>query len=397
MINEDFDVKEQSFNEGESKNTSNSDFVTEGKIDNNFATKIKVIGVGGGGGNAVNHILRKFSGIHDVDFYIANTDKQALNRYSHIKHIILGENITKGLGAGSVPEIGRKAAEESKEELKKLLAGTDLVFLSAGMGGGTGTGATPVIAKLAKELGCLTLAIVTSPFAYEGDIRRQNASEGINELRKHVDSLIVVSNETLLQMAGKVSILQSFTTSNDVLAQSVYAVTSLLTDNALINVDFADLRHILKDRGNALIGYGTGRGANKVQEAITNCISSPLIGANIKGAKNAIVNVAVRGSVSLNDISIIVDQIREASGEKINIIWGMSYLDESTSDTDADLLLTVIATDFSNSTDDSKYFGKFVQTQEEIIKEQVNSTKEDSFISPMVEDDDEIPDFLKRK
>lgn len=314
-----------------------------------YIVNIKVIGVGGGGNNAVHHMMQQ--GLKGVEFYAANTDSQSLLSFKEDDRMYIGQKLTKGLGAGADPEIGRKAAEESADSIRQTLAGADMVFIAAGMGGGTGTGAAPVIARIAKELGALTIAIVTTPFGFEGAKRRTYASEGLQELRPNVDSLIVISNETLLQMFGNVSIRDSFKKADDILWQSVHAITSLINEKALINLDFADVRNIMKDKGTAMIGMGRGVGETKARDAATQAFASPLLGSTIKGAKNAIVNITGGAGITLQDANEAVEIVREAAGDNINIIFGIAIDEQSlmNSNDDQDYMkVTVIATEFSN-------------------------------------------------
>lgn len=314
-----------------------------------YIVNIKVIGVGGGGNNAVRHMMN--SDMKGIDFWVANTDSQSLASFNKENRIYLGQNLTKGLGAGANPEIGKKAAIESEDAIKTALRGADMVFIAAGMGGGTGTGAAPIIAKISKELGALTVAVVTTPFGFEGAKRRAFASEGLQELRPNVDSIIVVSNETLLQMFGNIPMSDAFTKANDILMQSVRAITSLVSDKALINLDFADIRNIMFEKGSAMIGMGKGFGENKAKDAANLAISSPLLGSTLKGAKNAIVNITGGTTMTLHDANEAVELVREAAGDNINIIFGVSIDDTSTlSDREDDYMcVTVIATEFSNT------------------------------------------------
>ena len=314
-----------------------------------YIVNIKVIGVGGGGNNAVKHMMN--SDMKGIDFWVANTDSQSLGSFNKEHRIYLGQNLTKGLGAGANPEIGKKAAEESEDAIKTALRGADMVFIAAGMGGGTGTGAAPVIAKIAKDLGALTVAVVTTPFGFEGAKRRAFASEGLQELRPNVDSIIVVSNETLLQMFGNIPMGEAFTKANDILTQSVRAITSLVSDKALINLDFADIRNIMLDKGTAMIGMGKGFGDNKAKDAANLAISSPLLGSTLKGAKNAIVNITGGLTMTLQNANEAVELVREAAGDNINIIFGVSIDEHSQlSDREDDYMcVTVIATEFSNA------------------------------------------------
>lgn len=309
--------------------------------------KIKVIGVGGGGSNAVNQM------IHDkeeqVEYWVFNTDNQALSNSPCPNKLVLGRNVTKGLGAGGNPEMGKKAAEDSYEDIKLIVKGSDMVFIAVGEGGGTGTGAAPVVAKASKEEGCLVLAIVTRPFNFEGRTRKLNALEGINELIKNVDALIVVSNDRLMFSSGSQSIKNAFAVSDKTLADSVSTVTDLILLHGLINLDFADVQTTLKGKGLALIGIGYGKGENKAIEAATNAITSPLLEAGIKGSHSMIINVTVGEDVTLNDAQHAIDYITEAAGanndNEVNIIFGVqvnpSFQDE--------MKIAIIATDFAKS------------------------------------------------
>lgn len=309
--------------------------------------KIKVIGVGGAGNNAVNRMIE--DGVQGVEFIVVNTDAQVLS-ISKAKHkIVLGKETSKGLGAGAEPEVGRKAAVESQSDLKAVLEGANMVFIAAGMGGGTGTGAAPVIAKIAKELGALTIAIVTKPFSFEGRKRTNSGLDGIAELKKCVDSLIIVSNDKLLQVIGNAPLKDSFREADSVLRQGVQTITDLTAIPALINLDFADISKILLGQGTALFGIGIGSGENKAIEAANKAISSPLLEASIKGAKNAIVNVTGGKEMTLFDANDAVDIVRQAarheSNVEINIIFGVAVNDHL----ENEMIVTVIATGFDEN------------------------------------------------
>lgn len=302
--------------------------------------RIKVIGVGGAGNNAVNRMIE--AGVQGVDFIVANTDAQALSVSKAREKLILGKQITKGLGAGANPEIGRQAAIESEPDIKKIIENTDMVFIAAGMGGGTGTGAAPIIARIAKDLGSITIGIVTRPFSFEGRGRTNCANLGIEELRKHVDSLIIISNDKLLQVIGGVPLTESFKEADNVLRQGVQTITDLIAAPALINLDFADVRTVVQDKGGALFGIGMGSGENKAIEAANKAITSPILEASIKGAQNAIVNVTGGQTMSLFDANDAVDIIRQAAGNDINIIFGVAVNEHL----DDEMIVTVIATGF---------------------------------------------------
>ena len=286
------------------------------------AARIIVIGVGGAGNNAVNRMIDE--NISNVEFYVANTDKQALSTSRARNRLILGESITNGLGAGGEPSVGKEAAEASEEDIKQIVDKANMVFIAAGMGGGTGTGAAPVIARIAKEAGALVIAIVTRPFTFEGKKRIAHSVEGLNNLRKEVDAIIVVSNDKLLMVNGNSAISEAFSESDRVLAQSVKTVTDLILMPAIINLDFADVRNTLKDSGVALIGFGVGEGPNRAQDAAQNAINSPLLEASIAGARKAIVSITCGPMVSLYEAQETVDRLIEAAGSTIDIKFGVS-------------------------------------------------------------------------
>lgn len=307
--------------------------------------RIVVIGIGGGGNNAVNRMIDE--NIANVEFYVLNTDKQALATSKAPNRIVLGESVTQGLGAGGNPEIGKEAAEQSKEEIRAVVRGANLVFIAAGMGGGTGTGASPIVASIAREEGALVVAIVTRPFTFEGKTRIGNSVKGLSELKDAVDSIIIVSNDKLLSAAGKAPISEAFAESDRVLAQSVRTVTDLILLPAVINLDFADVKSTLKGSGIALIGFGTGTGPNKAEEAAENAINSPLLEASISGARRAICAVTCGSNVSLFEAQECVNRIIETAGQAIDIKFGVSINDQL----DDTLLVSVIASDFSEEFD----------------------------------------------
>jgi len=370
-----------------------------------YIVNIKVIGVGGGGNNAVRHMMN--SDMKGIDFWVANTDSQSLSSFSKENRIYLGQNLTKGLGAGAVPEIGRQAAEESEDAIKTALRGADMVFIAAGMGGGTGTGAAPVIAKIAKELGALTVAVVTTPFGFEGTKRRSHASEGLQNLRPNVDSIIVISNETLLQMYGNIPMGDAFNKANDILMQSVRAITSLVSDKALINLDFADIRNIMFEKGTAMIGMGRGVGENKARDAANYAISSPLLGSSLKGAKNAIINITGGSTMTLQDANEAVEMVREVAGDNINIIFGVS-IDENAAlanHEDDYMCVTVIATEFSNTSHSRISIEPTLQPVSDPTTINVDEPVNTEPVIPSEENDDNdgvdidfsLPSFLRRR
>ena len=310
-----------------------------------YVARIVVIGVGGAGNNAVNRMID--DNISSVEFYVANTDRQSLATSKATNRIVLGEQITGGLGAGGEPSVGKKAAEASIDEINRIVSGANLVFIAAGMGGGTGTGAAPVIARAAKESGALTVAIVTRPFAFEGKKRIANSVEGLNELKDAVDAIIIVSNDKLLMVNGSQPIGEAFAESDRVLAQSVKTVTDLILMPAFINLDFADVKNTLKDAGISLIGFGMGSGPNRASDAAQNAINSPLLEASINGARRAICAVTCGSEVSLYEAQETVDRIIEAAGNTVDIKFGVSINDQLTDQ----ILVSVIASDFSEEFD----------------------------------------------
>ncbi len=307
--------------------------------------RIVVIGVGGAGSNAVNRMID--DDISSVEFYVANTDRQALATSKARNRLVLGEELTGGLGAGGEPSVGKAAAEASIEDIRQIVKGANMVFIAAGMGGGTGTGAAPVIARVAKEEGALTVAIVTRPFSFEGKKRIANSVEGLNELKEAVDSIIIVSNDKLLMVNGTQPISEAFAESDRVLAQSVKTVSDLILMPAVINLDFADVRNTLKESGIALIGFGMGSGTNKAAEAAQNAINSPLLEASINGARRAICAVTCGTQVSLYEAQETVDRIIEAAGNTLDIKFGVS-INPQLSD---QILVSVIASDFTDDFD----------------------------------------------
>lgn len=314
------------------------------------SAKIKVIGIGGGGGNAINTMIA--CSVNHVEFLAANTDVQALRRSNAPVKIQLGAELTKGLGAGANPTRGREAALEDREKLTELLKGADMVFIAAGMGGGTGTGAAPVIADVAREVGALTVGVVTKPFTREGKQRLAKAEEGIKEMKKHVDSLVVIPNDRLLGLAGKsMSILDAFKPSDDVLRQAVQGISDLITTSGMINVDFADVKSIMSERGMAMMGIGVASGENRGVEAATRAISSPLLeDIDISGAKGVLVNISGSSSMTMDEFDDASRIIHEKVHEDANIIIGL-VIDESLGD---NIKITAIATGFGDRFDVEK-------------------------------------------
>ena len=280
---------------------------------------LKVIGVGGGGGNAVNRMID--NDVHGVEYIAINTDCQVLRLSKADVRIPIGSELTKGLGAGANPEIGRRAAEESEQEIREVLKDTDLVFITAGMGGGTGTGAAPVIARYAKEAGCVVVGIVTKPFSFEGTKRMQQALAGIEQMRQYVDTLVIVPNDKLL-VGGDIPFLQAFSEADDVLRRGVQGISEIITLPGLINVDFADVKNVLQGKGSALMGIGIASGPNRAIEAARLAISSPLLEVDINGATDAIVEITSDVDITMKEVEDVISEIRNASSTDIDIICG---------------------------------------------------------------------------
>ena len=307
--------------------------------------RIKVIGVGGGGGNALNSMINSGT-IQGVEFIVVNTDAQVLLTNLATTKLQIGDNLTRGLGSGGNPEIGAQAAEESREKVKEFLVDSDMVFITSGMGGGTGTGAAPIIAEISKELGALTVAIVTKPFAFEGARRMVNAEEGIEKLKDKVDTLIVIPNQRLLDVIDrKMTLLEAFRVADSVLTQGVQGISDIITVPGLINVDFADVKSIMKDAGSALMGIGTGVGDNRAQMASRAAISSPLLEVSIEGAKGVLFNITGGPDMTMAEVDEAAKIISEAADADANIIFG-SAIDEKLID---QMRITVIATGFDET------------------------------------------------
>ena len=312
------------------------------EMDENVTT-IKVIGVGGGGGNAVNRMVS--NGLQGVEFIAMNTDQQALVKNHASVKVQLGSKLTKGRGAGADPEIGQRAAEESKDEIANALKGSQMVFITAGMGGGTGTGAAPVVAEVAHDLGILTVGIVTKPFAFEGKRKMGLAEQGIANLLMHVDSLIVIPNERLKMISQeKITLMNAFQAADDVLRQGVESISALINVPAFINLDFADVRSIMKDAGYAHMGVGSAKGAGKAENAAKAAISSPLLETSIAGAHGVIINITSSPDIGLEDVETAAGLITQSAHPDANIIWGTAF-DENLSD---EMRVTVVATGFDN-------------------------------------------------
>lgn len=336
--------------------------------------QIKVIGVGGGGSNAVNRMIA--AGLRGVEFISVNTDAQALYLANSECKLQIGEKLTKGLGAGANPEIGAQAAEESREDIKQALKGADMVFVTAGMGGGTGTGAAPIIAEVARELGALTVGVVTKPFTFEGRRRAATAEKGISLLKEKVDTLITIPNDRLLQVVDKrTPILEAFRIADDVLRQGVQGISDLIAVPGLINLDFADVKTIMRETGAALMGIGVGTGDNRTVEAAKKAIASPLLETSIDGARGVLLNITGGVNLSLFEVNEAADIVAEAADPDANIIFG-AVIDESLDD---EVRITVIATGFDHRASERK------QIIEELAQRSFSS------------DDIDIPAFLRRK
>ncbi len=342
--------------------------------------KIKVVGVGGAGNNAVNRMID--SGVKGVEFIVANTDLQVLNASKAPVKVQLGEKLTNGLGAGANPEMGKEAALESKEQIKAMLDDADMVFITCGLGGGTGTGAAPIIAEIARDLGALTVAIVTKPFSFEGKKRMEHALKGLEELRKNVDTMIVIPNDRLRDIIEKSTpMLDAFKEVDNVLRRGVQSISDLIAVTGLINLDFADVRVVMQNSGNALIGIGIGSGENRAVEAAKQAVNSPLLEASIDGATNAIVNVTGGSNLTLFEVGDAVEVIRAAAKTDINTIFG-AVINENLKD---EIIVTIIATGFEESKKDTEYVKPIVQHQEEDLI----ATGEETSI--------DIPPFLREK
>ena len=311
--------------------------------DNNFESGvvIRVIGVGGGGNNAVNRMI--FSNLRGVDFITVNTDRQALNRTNAPTQLVIGEKLTGGRGAGAKPEIGKRAAEESLDDLKALLVDTDMVFVTAGMGGGTGTGAAPVVARIAREMGVLTIGIVTRPFSFEGKVRAKNAEDGISELAQFVDALIVIPNDKLKEASDqRITLANAFEVADGVLHTGVKSISDLVNGTGLINLDFADVATIMREAGYAHMGVGAATGKDKAEIAAKMAISSPLLESSITGSRGILIRFVVSPDVGLEDAELAANLIQQEAHPDANIIWGVGFDDEL----EDEMQITIIATGF---------------------------------------------------
>ena len=357
----------------------------------NALQEIKVIGVGGGGCNAINRMIE--GGMKGVTFVAVNTDKQALSKNRAETKIQIGEKLTKGLGAGGNPEVGQKSAEESIEDLEKFIAGSDMVFVTCGMGGGTGTGAAPIIAKIAKDMGILTVGVVTKPFRFEGKKRGEHAELGIKFLKKYVDSLVVVPNDKLLEATTEqTSLLEAFSMADEVLKQGVQSISDIIVDDALINLDFADVTTIMKDKGIVHMGVGSGKGENKIEDAVRGAIDSPLLETKISGARAVLINITGGKDLTMFDVDKVATQIDEEADSNAIIILGTAIKE----DMQDEIAVTVIAAGFENNRD----IGPIVPAPE---TEKERSLKEETGVDTKSLRDDykdtfggiDIPNFLR--
>lgn len=366
--------------------------------------KIKVIGVGGGGNNAVNRMVD--AGIQSAEFVAVNTDVQALmhSRVEPKNRVQIGKELTEGLGAGSYPEIGEKAAEESREDIEALVEGVNLLFITAGMGGGTGTGAAPVIAKIAREKGCVTVAVVTKPFSFEGKKREENAKKGIANLAKFVDTLIVIPNDKLLDSLPKNTPMhEALRIADDNLKQAICGISDLITVPALINLDFADVRTIIKGQGLAHMGIGRAKGENRIVEAVRQAVSSPMLETTIEGARGIILNISGDENMSIGEVSEAANLIHGVVDYSANLIFGANTLPELKDE----VVITIIATGFTGESDRSFAQKRFVtnnesfeEVKEPTIEPTIKVEEKVEEVAPTIEEQQEvkkeIPPFVKR-
>lgn len=364
---------------------------------------LKVVGVGGGGGNAVNRMIQ--NDVRGVDFVAINTDAQVLRLSKAETRLQIGKVLTKGLGAGADPEIGRQAAEESEEDIREILKGSDMVFITAGMGGGTGTGAAPVVAKIAKELGCLTVGIVTKPFTFEGRKRQQQAIEGLKRLKPLVDTLVVVPNDKLISMADRnLTMVESFREVDNVLRRGVQGIAEIVTTPGLINVDFADVKTVMKNKGTALMGVGVATGPNRAIEAARKAIRSPLLEIDINGATDAIVFITSDIDITMQEVYDVINEIRNASSSEINVVIGTGF----NNDLQGELIVTVIATGFDSNEEQENLMKdeeqlkreaeqKVAQGNDAFINVGGNNIELDSTPKKKREKGESIPEWLKNR
>ena len=372
----------------------------EFEVDNKGKAKILVVGVGGGGCNAVNRMIE--AELRNVNFIALNTDKQDLDMSRAESKLQIGEKLTKGLGAGGNPEVGQKSAEENVEDRSKLLSGADMVFVTAGMGGGTGTGAAPIVAKIAKDMGILTVGVVTRPFSFEGRRRSEHAEMGIKFLKQFVDSIVIVPNDKLLTIAEpSTTMVEALRMADEILKHGVQSITELISDNSLINADFADVQTIMRDRGVAHMGIGQGKGENKVKDAVKNAVESPLLETQVAGAKAILLNIAGGQDMGMLDVSEASTLIQNVADQDAIIIFGTSIKE----DLKDEMRITVIATGFENRP--SNFSDRTELSFDEEIAEVTDSddakevSSESSSIKKIIDEDGDdasdfdVPSFLK--
>ncbi|MBE5821911.1 MAG: cell division protein FtsZ [Clostridiales bacterium] len=361
--------------------------MSEMEFNENGIANIKVIGVGGGGNNAVNRMVEE--GLKGVEFISINTDRQALNLSKATKKMQIGEKITKGLGAGANPDIGAEAAEESREEIAEMLKGADMVFVTAGMGGGTGTGGAPVVAQIAKEMGILTVGVVTKPFVFEGNKRMQSAERGLAELKQNVDTLVVIPNSKLLDIVDrKASIVDAFKMADDILKQGVQGISDLIAIPGLVNLDFADVKTVMLDTGMAHMGIGRASGENRAEDAAKQAIQSPLLETSIEGARGVLLNITGGPDMGLYEVNVAAELIQKCVDPEANIIFG-AVIDEKLGD---EIVITIVATGFEkdvlNGVKQNAVLGRFGES-----KLTQKPAQEPEAQSDIVD----IPPFLKNK
>ena len=358
---------------------------------------LKVVGVGGGGGNAVNRMIE--NQVQGVEFIVINTDAQVLKKSKANTRLQIGKQLTRGLGAGADPEIGRQAAIESEDEIRSILAGSDMVFITAGMGGGTGTGACPVVAKIAKELGCLTVGIVTKPFTFEGRKRQQQATKGLAELKPFVDTMIVVPNDKLITITDRnLTMIEAFKEVDNVLRRGVQGIAEIIAIPGLINVDFADVKTVMRNKGTALMGIGIASGPNRAIEAARKSIKSPLLEIDINGATDAIVFITSDIDVTMQEIYDVTNEIRNASTSEIDLIIGTGF----NPDLQGDLIVTVIATGFDSNTEQEQLMkNSFDEPEPSVINDSMKENGNESIDTEQVrrkrENGESIPEWLKNR
>ena len=354
-------------------------------VDINSVAQIKVVGVGGAGNNAVNRMIN--AGLKGVEFYAVNTDSQALNMSLAPNKIQIGEKLTKGLGSGGNPDIGKRAAEESYDDIRKVLEGADMVFVTAGMGGGTGTGAAPLVAQIARELGILTVGVVTKPFGFEGKIRKMQAEKGLVEMKEKVDTLVTIPNDRLLQIVDKkASIMEAFRVADDVLRQGVQGISDLIAVPGLVNLDFADVKTIMLSKGYAHMGIGKANGENRGSEAVKQAIHSPLLETCIEGAKSVLLNITGGTDLGIFEVNEAADLVFQSADPDANIIFG-AVIDENMKD---EIRITVIATGFGESTE--RAFERKIEVTG-LPEEKVEGQKTSNYDN----EDIDIPTFLRNR